>query len=560
MLAYDSYIDDDELSGERFSLKDSIKESKGFIQLLNLDNGNFIIEFEDNIWILKNHITIGGSHHIKFEAFETLTETTSYFTREHYLAIKCWTALNLTLVVPTIVQMKLNKLYSTIVTSNLFDLNKLNEFLDYIDSELLIEGSNLVFYAMNASISFIQYLHLDCKEYVYQMKNIKKNFPATVKTRDLPDSKSILDFHSVITEYFIDGFKDWDKIYYAPILLWWKISNIIPLRPSEFCKISRDGLIVKDDKFYLKLPRIKSKQAARKIQVIDTIEITKEIYDLIYKYKVLTSSYGNTKTLISWRALNDVRMKRETRIYRLSMRDRKKIKTDRDYFNISDLRRLLVDFEYMIIKGKYNIHLKSKILPIHTRHFAFCSLLMQGVSPIEIARLGGHTTIEAQYHYMNHTDYYIDFEVKKLLDQYKFSKLQPGSYSSNKLFKEVEYKSFLSLKERQYMYKLDVGYCIDQKQRCQSEECMLCDYWWISTDELLEKKKIINEKISERREKIKELGVFLKNFNNTFKTMEMISNGGINKGEVHLLESTKAAIEDHLNAIARLEIYKGSIN
>ena len=117
--------------------------------------------------------------------------------------------------------------------------------------------------------------------------------------------------------YKDESFAEDIKMLYMPILIWWKITAVIPMRPSELCsKLTRECLIEEDEKYYIYVNRIKSGDASNKgvvrkggIPLLNKIQITKEIYDLINDYIEKTNEYGHTETLFSYKALCAFRKK-----------------------------------------------------------------------------------------------------------------------------------------------------------------------------------------------------------------------------------------------------------
>ena len=85
-------------------------------------------------------------------------------------------------------------------------------------------------------------------------------------------------------------------------------------------------------------------------------------------------------------------------------------------FNSENMNNLLKSFYTHIIENLYGCYVNNedKLTLGDTRHLAFCSLYLQGMSPVEIAMLGGHTTLEMQDSYTNHVTYYIDDEIFRI--------------------------------------------------------------------------------------------------------------------------------------------------
>src|SRR5699024_11998719 len=98
-----------------------------------------------------------------------------------------------------------------------------------------------------------------------------------------------------------------------------------------------------------------------------------------------------------------------------------------------------------------------------------------GISPIEIARLGGHRTIAAQYHYSFHKEYWIDNEVFKLIKNYK----NISNFDNNNIRyipENVKIKAFES-PTSSFRGELEIGYYRDTFIRGEAKECMLCSHW-----------------------------------------------------------------------------------
>jgi len=182
---------------------------------------------------------------------------------------------------------------------------------------------------------------------------------------------------------------------------------------------------------------------------------------------------------------------------------------------------------------------------------------MQGISPIEIARLGGHSTIEAQYHYSNHTEYFIDIEVDKLIKGFKREgeELKGTTLQGNEIsYEKIEKRSY-QFPSNNTRLPMKIGFCTDELQRCESEECMLCKHWWIHPEDLVKVKPIIEEKIRDRRQRIIEMGFFLKNLNESFTT-EMLKRNEVHPNTFTKMRIEALSIQEHLEEIARLEMLK----
>src|SRR5699024_12053640 len=101
-------------------------------------------------------------------------------------------------------------------------------------------------------------------------------------------------------------------------------------------------------------------------------------YHLLINYIELTEEYGESETLISYRSL----------IYADNSGRRELQKRDLDSFNKNNLEKLLKRFYKEVINEYYqiNVPFNQSLSPNDTRHISFVSLMIEGISPIEISR------------------------------------------------------------------------------------------------------------------------------------------------------------------------------
>lgn len=260
--------------------------------------------------------------------------------------------------------------------------------------------------------------------------------------------------------------------------------------------IKRDALLKENGKYYISINRIKMKlNNTKNNDFHKDFEINESLYRLIKNYIKMTNKYGKSETLISYRSL----------MFSDRTNLRFKQKRDHDFFNRNILSVLLTRFYNQVLKKYYqiNIPLKQRLSPNSTRHIAFVSLMMQGIPPIEIARIGGHNTIAAQYHYSFHKEYWIDNEVFKLLENYKnISNLNKNNIEH--IPDKIKLKAF-EPPTSNFKGELEIGYCSDYLIRCEAKECMNCSHWRVELDDLQQKHDLIINKINTNRNSLIEL-------------------------------------------------------
>ncbi|MGG0569090.1 tyrosine-type recombinase/integrase [Priestia megaterium] len=519
----------------------SIDEAKSIISYL-LEEGVLLKgNYYDDIWEFENNGSKKTSIYIKFSSMK------HNCTTQQLNLVKCWAANQLRDYFPENVQRKFSHLSEVIYITDFFDDKKIENL-----KSLFIESENSPVALRNrllTTLNFVTYYENDSlSSYKNYLLEIKETIKVEANTRLLPKAKDVLKFSNCIDDFFKNELLTSLKIEFYPILLWWRLTNVIPIRIGEFCDIQRQCISPDNGSYYITLPRYKKPASQRGIQVVNNLEITKELYDLIDNYINITEPFGKSETLISYRALMENTLNPK----------RRKNKKNKDYFNSSAFSNLLRSFYDNVVYKQLGISVEREVRPNDTRHFAICSLTMQGISPIEIARLAGHTSLEAQYHYSKHTEYFIDSEIYKLVREYRRERDEIVSNTSNNdniNLNTIKSKTRKFPKDEEKLLELEIGYCKDTKQRCESEECMLCSHWWIHPRDFEKVRPKIEKKILERRQKVIEIGNFLNNLHRNFPS--------IHEEELHPNLFTKmrteaASIEDYLHQIAELTYLRGA--
>ncbi|WP_238900268.1 hypothetical protein [Clostridium sp. YIM B02500] len=388
--------------------------------------------------------------------------------------------------------------------------------------------------------------------------------------RVLPCNKDIIAFDYYLKKFFSEEDNKNLKNYFMPILLWWKITNVLPLRSSEFAnQLKRDCLVEEDGKYYLRINRIKVARTKRldrndaKIPLLKKIRVSKQINDLILEYLQIIDFDNDSDTLLSYKAC--VYFRNE---YYKSLRGNKNLAITRnsnllkDSFSSNLLEGILNNFYQMIIRDKYfDTSIKDKISLGDTRHLAFCSLLLQGISPIEIAMLGGHTTLLSQNHYIGHTSYYIDNEIVNYFSN--------NMLNNSKSDKELKYIIFNKTILPQGEIKDDrltedkVGYCMmdfNNDDICDDVlSCIYCSKWWCEpTNEsyIKIKKYIENSCISPLEKSIKEEEKFLERL---LRQAKVINVNGILEIEQNGNKKIKQSILNIRNDADKVILFKKSL-
>ncbi|MDQ0298695.1 hypothetical protein J2S78_001103 [Salibacterium salarium] len=488
----------------------------------------------DDIWIFSHEYSSGRTIKLDFGKID------NHLSKDDLLLIKCWIGSLLEKYRPSTCIHYFHHFCIAVNITDFFSLDRVNHFVEWLHQDHITNNEKT--YVLFTVFSFFDFSEINnSSKYLANLYDTRKKIKFDKNPIQLPSSKYILSFSYYLEKYFTDIQKDsmFDDeetlkktILYYPILIWWNLTTIIPIRSTEFCLIKRDSLSKERNKYFVTITRIK-KPLNDSVNYYNKIEINEVMYHLLNKYIDLTKEYGESETLISYRSL----------IYADNTGRRELQKRDLNSFNKNNLEKLLDRFYKEVINEYYqiNVPFNQKLSPNDTRHIAFISLMMQGISPVEIARLGGHRTIAAQYHYSFHSEYWIDNEVFKLIKNYK----NMSSFDKNIRYipENVKLKAFES-PTSSFRGKLEIGYCSDSLIRCEAKECMLCSHWRIDLDDLKVQHDQIIKKVNKNRDNLMELMNFI---------YKIHTNTAINIMTPEHLENEKGLEQTFLNIKSELQ-------
>ncbi|MGY4793815.1 site-specific integrase [Lysinibacillus fusiformis] len=387
------------------------------------------------------------------------------------------------------IQSKVHNVIKAINLSQYFNPQLYDNFTDtYLNSN---DSSTILAERVSDLLLFLDFVELEIPDMYFELLiELNSRLKRENNIRILPNTKDILKFSMCVEDYFSNS-KELEYDFYAkyyPIYLWWRITNIIPMRIVEFCNIPHKCIEQKNDMYYLVFKRSKIKGQRQK--KIDKIPIPIGIVELIEDYKATIGVKSPFEQLIFFRST--VHQPNSNKIV--------KKKTLQSPFNPSDFKRLLLSFYnrividhygYKIIEGDNdntsiigNKIINKRVLPNDTRHFAFLNLMLQGYHPSEIARLGGHKSIYSQYSYHNHIEHWVDSDIASLILAQNSVYNKMTSFFTN----ELVLRKIINLFENSngVKIKLDIGYCIDPEQNCMVDDHFSCNSWRIDHQEYLQ--------------------------------------------------------------------------
>jgi len=224
------------------------------------------------------------------------------------------------------------------------------------------------------------------------------------RTRDLPDFQDVLELDDVINHYFKNNNVE-ETIAYMPILVWWLLTNILPMRPSELLKLKKNCLtydISKNEPYTISVPRIKNKSSEIGYSIkYDSVAIDRKTYELLTEAKEKVNMYFLHSEYFFPSEMFSVNSK---------VRGIKK----NPVMNLRDFNDLKDRFYKTIVEEKYKRYNLERVKAGDTRHFAIINMCLQGFSIHNVATLAGHNEIKITQGYFSHAKHFAQSYVYRL--------------------------------------------------------------------------------------------------------------------------------------------------
>lgn len=416
-------------------------------------------DFNDNIWFLvdKN----GDGRSLNFQIPYNKLK----------IALKCFAVSKLEEEFSiNYIQQIISSVYESITVTKGFNIIYLSDLEDYIANLNYAKSSLLA----SSTVQFLSFTPINFSE---EFMDVCIQFYNSIqKSRELPNYEHILFFDEKMNQ-FLEEANSFERKKYFPILIWWKLTTIIPLRPNEFCTLKRNCIKKKKDNIYeITLPREKQKHnLKRSIEITDTLRINKEIFDLIQEFQGFDPCNNGTY-LFTYKYYKNHKEFFGSNLLR-----------DTEFLRRRQLDSLLDQFYKNILIQKYGYDDIERISLGDTRHFAFCNMMLQGFNMLSIARIGGHTRLDKQKGYWGHLKYFSESWVYNLAEKHRrlenlnitvpdanFVESNRRILNSYKLDKDKDFKNCMPV---------DYGYCldIDYPNNCLSD-CRFCTFYRFHPD------------------------------------------------------------------------------
>lgn len=318
----------------------------------------------------------------------------------------------------------------------------------------------------------LNFLHFYPVPDIYNTVNgLVDNLYVTQNSRDLPNFYDVLTFDDAVNQYFYHHSIE-ETYHFYPVLLWWSITNIIPLRPVEFVHIKADCLHSKEDgSLWITLPRFKMRGTSLTEHYWEQeILIPWETFNLIKQFIEFSRYKGITSTYLI------------PKMHKINDRFRLTYRVTEDISTVSQLNNIIYYFYEEVLEKKYGEYMLERITPGDTRHFAIINMFLQGFNILSITRLAGHEELESPSNYYSHAEHFVKSFVYKLaqkkLEGVIGSKMGDGFIGVTRQKVERARFDLISEEELKKYRQVDYGYCKDKDfpRNC-SEYCRNCDYY-----------------------------------------------------------------------------------
>lgn len=277
---------------------------------------------------------------------------------------------------------------------------------------------------------------------------------AVSRPRTLSAFRAYFRFHDALEAYWKAAPEE-DKLFFFPVYLWWNLTAVIPLRPSEFLLLPR-GCITKDQgEIHIIVRRTKLKGGNEKIAYRIDEDYEKRMYPFPGKLSTEIVWYQNKTEHMSAPSF-DVLFRREA--HDQSRFIHGGTKGERSY-SYANLRTCLQLFYKTVLEHRDDI---SMIQLGDTRHIAMMNLIISGGSPVICKELAGHASIDIS------SNYYANFSTLVECAAYEqYRKSRKGGDAS------LHGKPRYSLEPVQDMVRLDDGWCGSPRIKAQNaEDCV----------------------------------------------------------------------------------------
>lgn len=326
-------------------------------------------------------------------------------------------------------------------------------------------------YGTAAAISrFLSFYKVNKSSEIIEICN---NIPPYKTSRELPLFEDIIIFDDIINDYF-RKYPTNVTVEFLPIMMWWILTNVLPMRPSEFLLLKKDCLdevqIQNGTSSYrIIVPRIKNESNSPEFVIRwDTVEIDEQTF------KILSQAIQQIELLgvSPDDHLFPVELLTKFRSNSNSKKKNKRI-------NIRDFHSLKKKFYEKVVEEIYGQYGLERIKSGDTRHFAIINMCLQGFNMLSISRMAGQEDIRSQYSYYSHAEHFAQSYVYQLAQKKLENKISNSMSTGIIGWKRYIYdkgKSTTLTGEDNIVGRVDYGICKERKEVFPSTCIEYCEF------------------------------------------------------------------------------------
>ena len=209
--------------------------------------------------------------------------------------------------------------------------------------------------------------------------------------RELADFKSYFRFHDELDRFW-ESAAEPAKLFYFPMFLWWNLTAILPLRPTEFLMMPRDCLVCSGDENFITVRRTRLKGGNSRITYSIDGDFEKKLYPVSWKLAKEIKWYQDLTNGMHPSPIGAL-FRREASSYYEKWDKRAAITLPYGYMNLSFALKVFYREALSERNDISMIHLGD------TRHIAMMNLIISGGSPTVCMELAGHEDIDVSSNY-----------------------------------------------------------------------------------------------------------------------------------------------------------------
>ncbi|MGL6201548.1 MAG: hypothetical protein ACRC3H_21735 [Lachnospiraceae bacterium] len=209
------------------------------------------------------------------------------------------------------------------------------------------------------------------------------------KQRRLADFQAYFRFHDELEKYWrVAGEKE--KLFFFPIYLWWNLTAVLPLRPTEFLLTPRDCLEERDGESWITIRRTRLKGGTEKVAYRIEKDYERKSYPIQMKLADEIRQYRKWTMGL-----------RQSEIHTLFCPETH----CHSGFGLSGKQEAYYTYVNLLgcLRLFYKEVLKDTDISViqlgDTRHIAMMNLIISGGSPVICKELAGHADIDISSHY-----------------------------------------------------------------------------------------------------------------------------------------------------------------